>query len=89
VDPVPAWPSGLAVAPGGTVYVADRHGHRLLVLDAAGRPTGVGSRKGWEEGLVLFPAGLALLPDGTLLVADEGNGRVQAFAPVGLAGGAP
>jgi sugar lactone lactonase YvrE len=77
--PVPAWPAGIAVGPGGDSYVADRHGGRIVVLDAAGRVAGLGARKGWDPGLLLFPAGLALLPDGRLAVADQGNGRVQIF----------
>lgn len=76
---IPAWPVGLAVEPGGDVVVVDRHAARLLVLDATGRVVGLGSRKGWEPGLLLFPAGLARLPNGQLLVADEGNGRAQVF----------
>lgn len=76
---IPAWPVGLAVEPGGDVVVVDRHAGRLLVLDAAGRVVGLGSRKGWEPGLLLYPAGLARLPNGHLLVADEGNGRAQVF----------
>jgi sugar lactone lactonase YvrE len=77
--PVPAWPAGIAVGPGGDSYVADRHNGRIVVLDAAGRVAGFGARKGWDPGLLLFPSGLALLPDGRLAVADQGNGRVQLF----------
>jgi len=76
---VPAWPSGLAVDPGGDLLVVDRHAGQLLVLDASGQVKGVGARKGWEPGLLLFPAGLARLPGGLVLVADEGNGRAQIF----------
>jgi DNA-binding beta-propeller fold protein YncE len=78
-ESVPAWPSGLAVEPGGNVLVVDRHVGRILVLDANGQVAGVGSRQGWEPGLLLFPAGIARLPGGTVLVADEGNGRAQLF----------
>jgi hypothetical protein len=85
-EQVPAWPSGLAVEPGGTVLVADRHVGRLLVLDALGRVVGVGSRQGWDPGLLLFPAGIARLPGGLVLVADEGNGRAQLFRRTGTGG---
>jgi len=76
---VPAWPTGLAPEPGGNLLVVDRHVGRVLVLDANGQVSGVGSRKGWEPGLLLFPAGLARLPGGLVVVADEGNGRAQLF----------
>jgi hypothetical protein len=78
-EQVPAWPAGLAAEPGGTLLVVDRHAGRLLALDALGQVAGVGSRQGWEPGLLLFPAGIARLPGGLVLVADEGNGRGQLF----------
>jgi hypothetical protein len=79
---IPAWPVGLAAEPGGDLYVVDRHGARLLVLDANGELVGLGSRRGWEPGLLHFPAGIARLPNGLVLVADEGNGRAQVFRRV-------
>jgi len=78
-SPVPAWPSGIAVAPGGELIVVDRHSGRLDILDSSGRIEGIGSRAGWDSGLLWFPAGVALLPDGRVAVADQGNGRVQLF----------
>lgn len=77
--PVPAWPTGLATAPGGEAVVVDRHNGRLLVLDRDGNWIGLGSREGWDAGLLRRPAGLARLPSGSLVVADQGNGRVQIF----------
>jgi sugar lactone lactonase YvrE len=79
VPPVPAWPSGLSVQPGGDLVVVDRHNGRLLVLDGNGRMIGVGSRRGWEAGLLLRPRAAARFPDGRIAVADQGNGRVQIF----------
>ena len=79
LDPAPAWPVGLIVEGNGEIVVADRHGGRLLVLEASGRWIGSGSRRGWEPGLLRFPADIARLPDGRVAVADQGNGRVQLF----------
>jgi sugar lactone lactonase YvrE len=79
VPPVPAWPSGLSVQPGGDLVVVDRHNGRLLVLDGNGRMIGVGSRRGWEAGLLLRPRAAARFPDGRIAVADQGNSRVQIF----------
>jgi hypothetical protein len=81
-SPTPAWPTGIVKAPGGNVFIVDRHAGRLLEMGLGGRAEGRGARKGWAPGLLRFPAGLALLPDGRLAVADEGNGRVQIFRPV-------
>lgn len=79
VAPTPAWPSALAVEPGGDLLLADRHGCRLLVLEAGGQLVGTGARRGWDGGLLMFPSGLARLADGRIAIADLGNGRVQIF----------
>ena len=77
--PVPAWPTGIAATPKGKIFVADRHNGRILVLDQGGNLIGLGSRRGWDPGLLNKPAGLAWIPAGGLLVADLGNGRAQTF----------
>jgi streptogramin lyase len=77
--PVPAWPAGMVIEPSGSVILSDRHGNRLIRLNSGGRPEGIGSRRGWRPGLLLFPSDLARLADGRLAVADQGNGRVQFF----------
>lgn len=79
----PPWPAGIAVEPGGTLFVSDRRAGSLLVLDtSSGRLKGTGSRHGWESGLLNRPAGLGLMPDGRIAVADQGNGRVQIFRSI-------
>jgi hypothetical protein len=84
--PRPAWPAGLAVEPGGDLFVADRHGGRIVVLDAGGKLAGIGAREGWDPGLLLYPSGVGLLGDGGVVVADQGNGRVQVFRRTGGGG---
>lgn len=81
--PVPAWPSGVAVEPGGRLFVLDGHAHRVVVLDSSGVAVGVGAGRGWEPGQLLYPAGLVRMPNGTLLVGDGGNGRAQLFELIG------
>ena len=79
LGPVPAWPAGVATDREGRIFVADRHNGRILVLDSSGRWIGVGSRKGWDAGLLIRPAGIVRLAEAGLLVADQGNGRAQLF----------
>ncbi len=85
-SPVPPWPAGVVVEPGGRLFVLDRHQHRVVVLDGEGRLLGLGSGKGWEPGQLYFPDALARLPDGALLVSDGGNGRTQLFDVIGGGG---
>jgi len=82
VTPRPAWPVGLVIAPDGRIVVADRSGHRLVVLEPGGQLAGSVSRRGWEPGLLQRPIALGAFPDGRLAVADQGNGRIQIFKPI-------
>ena len=81
-------PSGLAVAPDGSIYVTEDRGQRLLKLAASGAPQ-------WAVGLpgvvvdadtndrLNYPRDVALAPSGLVYVADSGNNRVQIFNPDG------
>jgi DNA-binding beta-propeller fold protein YncE len=80
-------PSGVAVAPDGTIYFADVQQHRVrrvtpdgIVMTVAGTGIecwgtcgdgGLAIRAGLAE-----PEGLALGPDGSLYIADHDNSRV-------------
>jgi len=80
--PVPAWPVGITLEPSGEMVLADRHGHRLVVLDSTGRGEGIASRLGWGPGLLRHPSRLDRLPDGRVVVIDQSNGRLQVFKPI-------
>jgi sugar lactone lactonase YvrE len=81
-------PFGVAVAPDGTVYVADGVGsHRIRALSPDGRVTTVaGGDRGFADGSgpsARFdtPSALAVGPDGTLYVADTGNNAIRRITP--------
>jgi len=81
-------PRGLALSPGGDLYIADGGNHRVQVVttkgfvirsiwgavDAQGRP-----RPGDQPGEFLEPWDIALDAGGNVFVADAGNGRIQKF----------
>ncbi len=83
-------PRDLAVAPDGTLYVADTFNHRIVHLSPEGQLLHVWGSFGQttEEGpappgTFNEPWGIAVGPDGTVYVADTWNHRVQVFAPDG------
>jgi DNA-binding beta-propeller fold protein YncE len=73
------YPTGIAVAPDGTVYVSEFGGNdRVQALSPEGRPLRAWGRYGEADGEFKRPQGVALAGD-VLYVADAANHRVQAF----------
>lgn len=80
-------PRGVAVDEGGTIYFAERRGHRVRYIDGAGNlqtlaGTGVDGFSGdggpAADAELSTPGGLGLAA-GILYVADSGNDRVRAI----------
>ncbi|MBD3866982.1 MAG: hypothetical protein IFK94_02565 [Acidobacteria bacterium] len=78
VEPVPAWPVSMVQIEGDLIAL-DRHGHRLVQFNSKNQFQGIGARRGWEPGLLLFPVALTAFPDGRVAVADQMNGRIQIY----------
>ncbi|WP_299028002.1 flippase activity-associated protein Agl23 [uncultured Thermanaerothrix sp.] len=82
-------PRGVAVAPDGSIYVADSRNHRIQHLSAQGEVLSVwGSFADLTTGQALGgtfnePWGVAVGPDGSVYVADTWNHRIQKFTPEG------
>lgn len=82
-------PRGIAIAPDGSIYVADSRNHRIQHLSARGevlqewgsfadRSTGDAPGGTFNE-----PWGVAVGPDGSVYVADTWNHRIQKFTSDG------
>ena len=76
-------PWGLAVAPGGDVYVADWGNDRIQRFSPDGKPLAVYGASGLGDGQFRRPSGVAVDPEGYMYVADWGNERVQVLDPDG------
>ncbi|MGD1994627.1 MAG: hypothetical protein PVI59_15645, partial [Anaerolineae bacterium] len=83
-------PWDVAVAPDGSVYVADTWAHRIQHFTAEGEFLRQWGRFGefqagdsGGEGAFYGPRALAVGSDGSVYVADTGNKRIQVFDPEG------
>src|SRR5262249_8824576 len=85
------FPAKVAVAPDGSLYIADllnirRVGPDGLITTAAGNGTFGYSGDGGPalQAQLRFPIGVAVAPDGSLYIADTYNNRIRRVAPDGL-----
>jgi DNA-binding beta-propeller fold protein YncE len=78
------YPTNLAVAPSGEMYVADGYGNARVHRFAADGPLLLSwGDPGTGPGQFNLPHGIAVGADGTVYVADRENSRVQLFTPEG------
>jgi hypothetical protein len=76
-------PTGLALAPDGTLYVSDAIGNRITaVADAPTRGDSAGAgREVTRDGFLKRPLAMAMAPNGHLLVTNGLNGEVVEIDP--------
>ncbi len=82
-------PRDIAVAPDGSLYIADSNNHRIQHLDTQGNAlhtwgTFADVASGQAPGGTFYePWGIAVGPDGSVYVADTWNHRIQKFTAEG------
>ena len=76
-------PRGIALAPDGTIVVADFGNRRIQRLGRDTKPLGAFGVVGEGPGQFRDPSGIAVGADGRIWVADTWNHRIQALTPDG------
>jgi RHS repeat-associated protein len=88
-----AYPQGLALAPDGSLFIADTYNHRIRKVDPFGIITTVAGSSTWgyagdggpaTEARLRIPADVALGEDGSLYIADAFNYRIRKVTPEGI-----
>jgi DNA-binding beta-propeller fold protein YncE len=78
------FPTNLALAPGGDLYISDGYGNaRIHCFTADGKLKFSWGEPGGGPGQFRIPHGIAVGRDGTVYVADRENSRIQLFRPDG------
>ena len=77
------WPSDIASAGDGRIFVTDEALQRVNIFDADGNFVRHWGETGDAPGQFNRPAGITVAPDGTLLISDGLNHRVQRFTAEG------
>jgi DNA-binding beta-propeller fold protein YncE len=83
---MPEWsagkPTGLGVAPDGTVYAADTHYSRVMMFDPDGHRLGEFGSHGRGPGQFILPSDVAVDSEGYIYVSEYGgNDRISKFTP--------
>ena len=79
-------PTGLALAPNGTLYVASTQDNKILAIsEAATRTTPVsnGGAVVTEGGHLKEPLGMVLAPNGNIITTNGGDGNMVETTPEG------
>jgi len=85
-------PTGVALAPDGTLYVADTQGNRIAAIpDASFRefPARNGALTVSAGGDLNAPLGMTLAPNGDILTANGGDGNIVETTPAGAQSDVP
>ena len=86
-------PSGLAVAPDGSLYIADRRGRRIRRVGLDGIITTVAGNGAFgfsgdggpaTQASLTTPNGVAIASDGSIYIADSDSNRVRRVGPDGI-----
>jgi sugar lactone lactonase YvrE len=73
------FPTSIALDNGGIIYLVDKHGGSLVMLNPDGSFLGHKFGYGWKDSQFFYPTSLCISESGNFIIADRGNNRVQLF----------
>lgn len=73
------FPVSIAVDRMGIIYLTDKNGGVIGILDSEGDFKGHQLSFGWKEGFLNYPSDLCINEKGDIFIADRNNSRVQIF----------
>jgi len=76
------FPTSITVDEKGSLWVVDRNGGVLVLLDRSGNLQAKYLDHGWKDGQLRYPSQACVTAQGTLFIADRENNRVQVFTVV-------
>lgn len=80
------YPAGMALAPDGSLYIADQYNHRIRKLDTSGNLTSVAGNGGCTfeadgvpalDSSLCYPIGVGVDVAGDVLISDTNNTRIR------------
>ncbi|MCL7487980.1 MAG: NHL repeat-containing protein [Desulfobulbaceae bacterium] len=74
------FPTSIALDKSGIIYLVDKHGGSLIMLNPDGSFLGHKFGYGWKESQFYYPTDLCISESGNFIIADRGNSRIQIFA---------
>lgn len=74
-------PVGLSLGPGGLLFVADTHYHRVMIFDRGGTVVGAFGSEGTGDGQFRLPTDVAVDAQGFIYVSEyQGNDRITKWS---------
>lgn len=73
------FPTNIAIDNNNFIFLVDKHGGDLVILNPSGSFLGHKFGFGWKESMFYYPSQMCISKEGNAFIADSGNSRIQIF----------